>query len=88
MSWERKYAEPSIVGWDDEAACKGHGDVFIGPAADETEAKRICRRCPVIAACLDDALEHEPANPDAIAAVRAAMTPVEFDAFRRKRRPA
>lgn len=52
-------------GWQDFAACRyGPLDLFFGPdgeqqhvkPAREAEAKRICARCPVRTACLDDAL--------------------------------
>ncbi|NMD58968.1 UNVERIFIED_ORG: transcription factor WhiB [Nocardia globerula] len=55
--------DPRLVG----AACVGHHDLFDEHLEDECVADRltrhsqavaICRRCPVIAACREVALEH------------------------------
>jgi WhiB family transcriptional regulator, redox-sensing transcriptional regulator len=51
--------------WQDAAACRSAPlDLFFGPEGEqqhekparEAEAKKICARCPVRAACLDDAV--------------------------------
>jgi WhiB family redox-sensing transcriptional regulator len=44
--------------WRDHAACLGVGGDLFFPEPKDTgrEAKAICRRCPVIADCLEDAL--------------------------------
>lgn len=83
-------AEPSVVGWDDNAACKGMRLVFFkdSPGYDPATAKRVCRRCPCLAACLTDAFDHESGDPRNHAGVRAGYEAHELVALRRKRRPA
>lgn len=57
------------VSWLDEAVCKGHTEVFFGPAAERPErrverealAKSYCLSCPVLLPCRRNArlnLEH------------------------------
>lgn len=48
----------SVQEWSERAACAGHDlDVFFASSPDR--AKAICRRCPVRAECLYDALTHD-----------------------------
>jgi WhiB family redox-sensing transcriptional regulator len=56
---------PGPFGWQNAAACRyGPLDLFFGPEGEqqhekpsrEAAAKKICARCPVRAACLDDAV--------------------------------
>lgn len=49
----------TAIDWQDEALCREvEIDIFFPAAAeDHTPAKRICRHCPVIDACLNYALE-------------------------------
>ena len=56
---------PGPFGWQNAAACRyGPLDLFFGPEGEqqhekparEAEAKKICARCPVRAACLDEAV--------------------------------
>ena len=58
-------AGPGAFGWQDAAACAGFPlDLFFGPEGEqqhqkperEAAAKNVCARCPVRAACLDDAV--------------------------------
>lgn len=63
-------ALPDIV--RNHAACKGHGDVFFGPADEQEEqaarearkakAKTICATCPVVDECTDYAVEFRPSS--------------------------
>ena len=47
--------------WQDEAACRGHSELFFGPDHEyrpdrlirEAKAATLCRSCPVVAKCLD-----------------------------------
>ena len=56
------------LGWQDQAACKGRGDLFFGPdnekpaatEARERRAKRICSGCPVRTPCLEYAESLDP----------------------------
>lgn len=63
-------AVAGVVGdWADQARCKGRGDTFFPVSSARTgaarmaadplydAAKTICRTCPVIAPCLEFALE-------------------------------
>lgn len=79
---------PSPTGWDDEAACKGMSSVFFkdSPTYDPTAAKAVCRRCPCLVACLDDARDHESGDPRNHAGVRAGYTPDELVDLRRSRK--
>ena len=47
------------AGWEEYAACRGEDPKLFFPQLGEngTEAKRICRRCPVRVDCLEAALE-------------------------------
>ena len=56
---------PGTFGWQDAAACRDEPlDLFFGPEGEqqhekperETAAEKVCARCPVRAACLDDAV--------------------------------
>ena len=51
------------LSWQDEAACQTEDPALFFPEWDDQDtigrAVAICRhRCPVLGACLDDALEH------------------------------
>jgi WhiB family transcriptional regulator, redox-sensing transcriptional regulator len=48
------------VTWQDQAACQGADtDAFYPEAGGLTEtAERLCESCPVMAECLDWALDH------------------------------
>lgn len=56
----------SVPSWHEEAACAGRSRLFL-PEADGDRlgedavraAKRVCSRCPVRSACLDDVMAHE-----------------------------
>lgn len=79
--------EPS---WTDAAACRGMDAVYFSFEPDDrAAAKATCRTCPVIAACLADALETESADYRAHAGVRAGRTPLQLVNLRRglPRRP-
>ena len=56
---------PGAFGWQDAAACRyAPVGLFFGPEGEqwhekearEAAAKKVCARCPVRAACLDDAV--------------------------------
>jgi len=66
--WSRgeRHDMPAERNWRDHAAClDADPDIFFpigesGPTLDQIEeAKRICRICPVQAACLTWALDHQ-----------------------------
>jgi len=67
---------PAQAGWRRRAACARRGvdpELFFPEQGGRPEpAKRICARCPVRAACLDDAL----ATRDEYG-IRGGMTPGE-----------
>ncbi|WP_433542108.1 WhiB family transcriptional regulator (plasmid) [Streptosporangium sandarakinum] len=79
--------------WDERARCKGkdvnlfykddepqQGDAGR-PTYDEAKAKRICKRCPVRAECLADALSTKD-----FYGVRGGMNEEELRAENRRRR--
>jgi WhiB family redox-sensing transcriptional regulator len=75
---------PGDLGWQADAACRFHDpELFFtvgtsGPAvAQEEQAKKVCRACPVVLKCALWAME---ALPDGIA---GAMTPEERQQLRR-----
>ncbi|MGW7435668.1 WhiB family transcriptional regulator [Streptomyces sp. NPDC054849] len=81
--------------WRDDAACLGRAALFLprqdyGPEyiASVVAAKRVCDRCPVRLACLDDAMATERADDErARAGVRGGLTPQERAArYKRQRR--
>lgn len=83
--------------WRDDAACLGLAILFLprkdygtGYGANIAAAKRICDRCPVRQACLDDAMIAERATDErARAGVRGGLTPQERVArYKRQRRNA
>lgn len=46
--------------WRVRAACRNADrDIFFLGAGEQSAAKRICRRCPVVWECLAEALEHD-----------------------------
>jgi WhiB family transcriptional regulator, redox-sensing transcriptional regulator len=51
---------PNAMDWQDDAACRCLGNDVFFPGRDNVDvtdkAKAICRRCPVIAVCLQWAL--------------------------------
>ena len=58
---------PGAFGWQDAAACRdAPAGLFFGPEGEqqhlkperEAAAKNVCARCPVRAACLDDAVSN------------------------------
>lgn len=73
--------------WRDRAACRGVDPETFFPLGEKTgearvqiyEAKKICRRCPVVEECLREALK----KGDAFA-VRGNTTPEERRRLRRK----
>lgn len=74
--------------WREQAACRGlNSDLFFpigtsGPALAQTErAKEICRTCPVVAQCLEAALEHGEDD-----GIWGGMTPEERRRLRQLRR--
>ena len=49
-----------VVSWQDEAACRGTGELFFSTrSADRREAMAICRECPVLDPCRAQALAAE-----------------------------
>lgn len=50
--------------WVDSAACRGLDPTIFHPTTEEeTEtAKAVCAQCPVIALCLEHAIEHREKN--------------------------
>lgn len=74
--------------WRESAACRGlNSDLFFpvgttGPALVQIErAKAICRTCPVVAQCLQAALEHGEDD-----GIWGGMTPEERRRLRQLRR--
>jgi WhiB family redox-sensing transcriptional regulator len=53
--------EDEDLGWQDRALCaQTDPEAFFPEKGGSTrEAKRVCRRCPVRAECLEYALEHD-----------------------------
>ena len=48
-----------VEDWAPHAACRGgEPDALFVQGAAQQKAKQICLRCPVIAECLTDALDH------------------------------
>lgn len=80
--------------WRDRAACLGKAALFLprrdyGPdyIASTLDAKRICERCPVRQACLDEAMATERADlGTARAGVRGGLTPQERAARHNRQR--
>lgn len=67
-------------GWRDRAACRGQPLARFYPERwerfDAQPALTICRRCPVRAPCLDDALAHEDGERRAFG-IRGGYTSAE-----------
>ena len=85
---ERPLRDPE---WTDQALCAGRWEMFFSTElADKDAARRLCRRCPVIAPCLEDALVHESWSVREHAGIRAALSPQQLLTIRRRRnrRPA
>ncbi|MER7815601.1 WhiB family transcriptional regulator [Streptomyces sp. NPDC096153] len=63
--------------WRDDAACKGMGELFaLENIAGVAEQKSVCARCPVHAACLNEAMREEGLSAShARAGVRGGLTP-------------
>ena len=77
---------PLTPEWADDAACKGmHALFFSNEYHDRDKARAVCRRCPVIAACLEDALALESWAEREHAGIRAALSPAQLIALRRRR---
>lgn len=78
----------STHAWEGLALCRRsrHPERWWGPtgAQDTAYAARICHRCPVQTACLDDALEHEgDIRPEHRAGIWGGLSPDErFDLAR------
>ncbi|HET9969823.1 MAG TPA: WhiB family transcriptional regulator [Streptosporangiaceae bacterium] len=69
--------------WRARALCAGCDlELFFAPSR-EAEAAGICRRCPVRAPCLADALDAEAGNTFR-AGIRGGLTPAERAAAARK----
>lgn len=81
MTYHLTYTPPILEPWRAQAACAGRSDVFFprdGDTAYDTEAQRICGRCPVSAPCLSSALADEAGAPAyARVGVRGGFTAVE-----------
>ncbi|MGP3684110.1 WhiB family transcriptional regulator [Streptomyces sp. IBSNAI002] len=98
--YTRRYGRaPSAAGrapdWRDQAACLGKGTLFLPQnefsleaVASVAEAKRICARCPVLEACLADAMATEYGHVEnGRAGVRGGLTIQERTArYKRQRR--
>ena len=74
--------------WRDRAACRNTGvrSFFAGgrsPAGEE--ARQLCAKCPVKAACLADCLSLESTDNSRVG-IRGGMTPNERSAYVRKGR--
>lgn len=79
----RPSTEPS---WADGALCAGHYEMFFSTTITDRDACRaMCRRCPVIEACLEDALIHESWSERDHAGIRAALSPAQILTIRRRR---
>lgn len=61
--------------WRDDATCAQHDAAIWFPEDQETRktARRLCRECPVLEECLDDALK----SPTGIG-IRAGLTPSQI----------
>lgn len=74
----------AALDWQERAACRGaDGEAFFPSPADHErteQARQICRRCPVLRACLAYALEWD------VDGIWAATTKQERDALRKKHR--
>jgi len=80
---ERPLRDPE---WTDQALCAGRWEMFFSnELADKDAARRLCRRCPVIAPCLEDALTHESWNVREHAGIRAGLSPQQLLTVRRRR---
>lgn len=72
--------------WTDDALCKGMHDLFFSTHVhDRDKARAVCRRCPVLAPCLEDALVHESWHEREHAGIRAALSPAQILTVRRRR---
>lgn len=72
--------------WADEALCRGMYDLFFSyEIRDKDAARKVCRRCPVIAPCLEDAIVHESWHEREHAGIRAALSPAQILTIRRNR---
>jgi WhiB family redox-sensing transcriptional regulator len=72
-----------VTDWRQSAACKGESlDVFFTDTTFEA-AKLVCATCPVVDACLDDALSVKMADDHG---VRGGYTPIERRRLRNHRR--
>ena len=77
---------PVTPEWTDEAACKGMSDLFFSTDyRDRDKARAVCRRCPVMAPCLEDALALESWSEREHAGIRAALSPQQLISVRRRR---
>jgi WhiB family redox-sensing transcriptional regulator len=73
----------SVPAWHDEAACADRPRSLYFAESDGVRlraetvraAKQVCRRCPVRAACLDDAMAHE--SPTHRHGVVGGLSPTE-----------
>lgn len=79
--------------WRRDAACLGHGDIFLPPHTETDpspfQARKLCDRCPVWKACLDSAMTEEgTADQYRRAGVRGGLTPAERAARARNPNPA
>jgi WhiB family redox-sensing transcriptional regulator len=55
--WERPLRKRDME-WMDEGLCRQIGDVFHeGDNYDQKQAKKVCKRCPVLEPCLEWALD-------------------------------
>lgn len=75
--------------WDDHAACRGHDTrLFFADAraGDYQAARRFCNRCPVRAACLDEAMRFESGNAENRYGMFGGLTPDERADLARHRR--
>lgn len=83
VSRVRPSTEPS---WADEALCRGRHEMFFSTdTADRDACRALCRRCPVIAPCLEDALIHESWSEREHAGIRAALSPAQILTIKRRR---
>lgn len=82
--------DPHGAHWWDFAACLGTDTEAFFPArgGSITYPKRLCRRCPVTAQCLEDALEFEATHVGGPVGVWGGLSPDERRRLKRSQEAA
>lgn len=76
------------MSWRSRANCKGAPDDIFFPVEHRrspVEAKRICRACPVRAACLNEAMSVENDSMRGRFGIYGGLTPTERAALAKRR---